>query len=65
MDRAGMIPYVPSASRRAGVVELVDAPDSKSGSVRSVGSSPTTRTTLFIELMALIASGHVSLQARA
>ena len=44
MDRAGMIPYVPSASRRAGVVELVDAPDSKSGSVRSVGSSPTTRT---------------------
>ena len=28
----------------AGVVELVDAPDSKSGSERSVGSSPTTRT---------------------
>jgi hypothetical protein len=28
----------------AGVVELVDAPDSKSGSARSVGSSPTTRT---------------------
>jgi hypothetical protein len=26
------------------VVELVDAPDSKSGSARSVGSSPTTRT---------------------
>ena len=31
--------------RRAGVVELVDAPDSKSGSARSVGSIPTTRTT--------------------
>ena len=30
----------------AGVVELVDAPDSKSGSARSVGSIPTTRTTL-------------------
>jgi hypothetical protein len=29
----------------AGVVELVDAPDSKSGSVRSVGSIPTARTT--------------------
>ena len=28
----------------AGVVELVDAPDSKSGSARSVGSIPTTRT---------------------
>ena len=28
----------------AGVVELVDAPDSKSGSVRSVGSTPTART---------------------
>jgi hypothetical protein len=28
----------------AGVVELVDAPDSKSGSERSVGSSPTART---------------------
>jgi hypothetical protein len=33
----------------AGVVELVDAPDSKSGSARIVGSSPTTRTTLHIE----------------
>jgi hypothetical protein len=31
----------------AGVVELVDAPDSKSGSARSVGSSPTARTTDF------------------
>ncbi len=30
----------------AGVVELVDAPDSKSGSARSVGSTPTTRTIL-------------------
>ncbi len=28
----------------AGVVKLVDAPDSKSGSVRSVGSIPTART---------------------
>ncbi|SPL66493.1 hypothetical protein OHAE_2360 [Ochrobactrum soli] len=27
------------------MVELVDAPDSKSGSERSVGSIPTTRTT--------------------
>jgi len=27
------------------VVELVDAPDSKSGSARSVGSIPTARTT--------------------
>ena len=34
-------------SRRAGVVELVDAPDSKSGSERSVGSIPTARTKLF------------------
>ena len=33
----------------AGVVELVDAPDSKSGSARSVGSSPTARTTSFGE----------------
>jgi hypothetical protein len=31
-------------SPNAGVVELVDAPDSKSGSVRSVGSIPTART---------------------
>ena len=28
----------------AGVVELVDAPDSKSGSARSAGSTPATRT---------------------
>ena len=31
----------------AGVVELVDAPDSKSGSERSVGSIPTARTIAF------------------
>ena len=31
-------------NRHAGVVELVDAPDSKSGSERSVGSIPTART---------------------
>jgi hypothetical protein len=31
----------------AGVVELVDAPDSKSGSERSVGSIPTARTNIF------------------
>ena len=30
----------------AGVVKLVDAPDSKSGSERSVGSIPTARTIL-------------------
>lgn len=35
---------MPFQARYAGVVELVDAPDSKSGSARSVGSSPTTRT---------------------
>lgn len=34
---------------RAGVVKLVDAPDSKSGSARSVGSIPTTRTTGFLD----------------
>ncbi len=28
----------------AGVAELADAPDSKSGSERSVGSTPTART---------------------
>lgn len=40
----------------AGVVELVDAPDSKSGSERSVGSSPTTRTTSqdFHDIMSMI-----------
>ena len=31
----------------AGVVKLVDAPDSKSGSERSVGSIPTARTKSF------------------
>ena len=35
---------------RAGVVELVDAPDSKSGSERSVGSIPTTRTTFNLKV---------------
>ena len=34
---------------RAGVVELVDALDSKSSSERSVGSIPTTRTTLSLD----------------
>lgn len=34
----------------AGVVELVDAPDSKSGSERSVGSIPTTRTTFNLKV---------------
>ena len=33
-----------NSSLVAGVVELVDAPDSKSGSERSVGSIPTART---------------------
>ena len=36
---------MPLGNPHAGVVELVDAPDSKFGSARSVGSSPTTRTT--------------------
>lgn len=36
---------MPLGPDHAGVVELVDAPDSKFGSARSVGSSPTTRTT--------------------
>ena len=35
--------------RDAGVVELVDAQDSKSCSERSVGSIPTARTILFCE----------------
>jgi hypothetical protein len=38
---------VGKVSRQAGVVELVDAPDSKSGSARSVGSIPTARTNFF------------------
>ncbi len=41
-------------NNRAGVVELVDAPDSKSGSERSVGSSPTTRTTLYFSSLYLM-----------
>ena len=36
--------------QHAGVAELVDAPDSKSGSARSVGSSPTTGTTFHLSL---------------
>ena len=46
MDRDGSIPYVPVSSRYAGVAELVDARDSKSRFLGSVGSSPTTRTIL-------------------
>ena len=41
--------YVPL--RHAGVVKLVDAPDSKSGSERSVGSIPTTRTINFLQCL--------------
>ena len=37
----------------AGVVELVDAPDSKSGSARSVGSIPTARTRGYLILCCL------------
>jgi hypothetical protein len=37
----------------AGVVELVDAPDSKSGSERSVGSIPTARTTFKLPFQSL------------
>ena len=42
IDARSSGPDVPC--RHAGVVELVDAPDSKSGSERSVGSIPTART---------------------
>ena len=35
---------VSEAKNRAGMVELVDGPDSKSGSDRSVRSIPTART---------------------
>ncbi len=41
-------------SQPARVVEPVDAPDSKSGSARSVGSIPTARTT-FTVLFAKVA----------
>jgi|GEM_PF-334355 NAD(P)-dependent dehydrogenase (short-subunit alcohol dehydrogenase family) len=44
MDRPPSIPYVPTAPTHAGVAELVDARDSKSRFLGSVGSSPTTRT---------------------
>ena len=46
---ASLIIVAPSRARSlrvAGVVELVDAPDLKSGSERSVGSIPTARTSL-------------------
>ena len=36
----------------AGVAELADAPDSKSGSARSVGSTPTARTIRSVRLLA-------------
>ncbi len=36
------------AKADAGVVKLVDAPDSKSGSARSVGSIPTARTIFIV-----------------
>ena len=42
------ISYLPALRDTAGVVKLVDALDSKSCSERSVGSSPTTGTTLSI-----------------
>ena len=42
-----------SASLVAGVVELVDAPDSKSGTARCVGSIPTARTICSRSLAAL------------
>ena len=50
-------PVVPR--RHAGVVELVDAPDSKSGSERSVGSIPTARTILQIDLSTLSVGSSV------
>ncbi len=66
MDRAGSIPYVPVSSRYAGVAELVDARDSKSRFLGSVGSSPTTRTT-FLQyltfLNALIAAAMLANRA--
>jgi len=43
----------------AGVVELVDAPDSKSGSARSAGSTPATRTKL-IRVLLSESKGHTS-----
>jgi hypothetical protein len=36
---------------RAGVVELVDAPDSKSGAARRVGSSPTFGTNTLVQML--------------
>lgn len=46
LDRPAALPMIraPSTGGVAGVAELADAPDSKSGSERSVGSTPTART---------------------
>jgi hypothetical protein len=44
IDAALRFALSPAALPAAGVAELVDAPDSKSGSERSVGSIPTART---------------------
>jgi hypothetical protein len=46
-DRDGFPDRERPVASDAGVVELVDAPDSKSGSERSVGSIPTARTNFF------------------
>ena len=48
------------AQPHARVVELVDAPDSKSGSARSVGSSPTSGTRTRISDRLLRVDGRVS-----
>ena len=48
----------------AGVVKLVDAPDSKSGSARSVGSIPTARTTILAHALSLYDLAHYSAQHR-
>ena len=53
-----------SRERCAGVVELVDAPDSKSGSVRSVGSIPTARTIQDGRLCKIHRTGDRSLHQR-
>ena len=49
---------------RAPVVELVDAPDSKSGSERSVGSSPTrgtNRDPTFVHIQFVQDAGELAL----
>ncbi len=43
------------------MVELVDAPDSKSGSVRSVGSIPTARTNIFFRSYNAVATEHLGI----